>query len=575
MPSSTDKKSSSTAETNGKVATAGVPLYASFASTSSVLNDGLTPNTLTLRIVNISGQVLTLDDTAELNLTFDYGDKDKPYALVTEGELHGFEVAVDDVKQWDVRPKPTSNSPVSWTIKPKSGAATIPVQGAIELTISSIVTSHPSGGSNLYLGYKNFGSYADGQLVVTIEKNLLLFSPDTGDDTTKIATERVYYDSAYILELDKGAIPPPPPPPPPAPPAPPASVEVEEETVNKVMEFDGSSNYIDLGNNIKITTGPFTLEAWICPKSISEYYGIVGNQSSQNCPYLYIYSSGGIAGGFFNVSWCEIMKADGGIQANEWYHVAVTFSGHSLCTYFNGVEGFSTNFPEMTLQNNEPLNRIGNFYENRVFPGKISEVRVWTVARTEEQIKSAMKQRLKGDEDGLIGYWQLNETIDGKVKDLTSNGNDGTVHGATLVEAPDLDLKPFPKPKPQPKPVAPPAPPPPPITDLAKKGQIDLISATSNGNVGFAAPAIGVLVKSEQSWYSQGVTSGQLLHSVALAPGESSRIAITGLTAVEASDRTSVTEIMDAIATDTAFDGSQMKQQIAASSRLSATLWSS
>ena len=28
--------------------------------------------------------------------------------------------------------------------------------------------------------------------------------------------------------------------------------------------------------------------------------------------------------------------------------------------------------------------------------------------------------------EGLIGYWRLNELVDGKFKDLTGNGNDGT-----------------------------------------------------------------------------------------------------------------------------------------------------
>ena len=198
---------------------------------------------------------------------------------------------------------------------------------------------------------------------------------------------------------------------------------------------------------------------------------------------------------------------------------------------------------------------------------KVAELRVWNITRTNDEIKAAMNHRLKGDEEGLIGYWQLNQSIDGKVKDLSPNDNNLKVHDVTFAEAPELDLKPFPKPKPKPKPVPPPAPP---ITDLSKKGQIDLISATSTDNFGFAAPAVGVLIKSEQSWYSQGVTAGQLLHSVALAPGESTNVAVTGLTTVDGSDRTSLNAIIDATVTDVSFDGSFIKEQIAASSRVSA-----
>ena len=39
-------------------------------------------------------------------------------------------------------------------------------------------------------------------------------------------------------------------------------------------------------------------------------------------------------------------------------------------------------------------------------------------------------------------------------------------------------------------------------------------------------PAVGAWVRFAQSWYAQGVTLGQMLHSLALAPGEATRIAV-------------------------------------------------
>ncbi|MBX9774840.1 MAG: hypothetical protein K2Y71_10565 [Xanthobacteraceae bacterium] len=43
---------------------------------------------------------------------------------------------------------------------------------------------------------------------------------------------------------------------------------------------------------------------------------------------------------------------------------------------------------------------------------------------------------------------------------------------------------------------------------------------------GFSKPAVGALVTFSQSWYAQGITLGQMLHSLALAPGEATRIAV-------------------------------------------------
>lgn len=541
-------------ENNGTKTIGGAPIYASFVNTSSVLNDGKTPNQLTLRLVNISGYDLDLETDAELTITFDYGQREQAYALATEGQIHGIEVAVDDVNHWQVIPKPTSNSPVAWLIHPKS-KVTIPAKGAIEITFSSIVTNHPSGETNVYLGYKNWAAY-NGQLVVTIEKNHLLFNP-SGSDESVVATERVYYDSAFILELDEEAIPVP------LPPKIPAPVKQEtavEEVGLKAMQFDGSSSYIEFENGIAIDNS-FTIEAWIFPLESTGLYAIAGDET--DALVFYSKSDGGIRFHFQNTDHNSSQTEK--IKIDQWNHIAITYGSQIVLMYVNGEPVGSANISGEYTGNIHRFGRRSKANDHS-FKGKMAEVRVWKTTRTASEIKSAMDRRLKGDEEGLVGYWQLNHSINVKVKDLTSNGHDGTVHSTTIVETPDLNLQPLPKPKPV---VAPP-PPPAPITDLAKKGQIDLLSATSTQNTGFEAPAVGVLVRSEQSWYSQGVSPGQLLHSVGLAPGETTHVDVNSLRAVEGSDRYSIAEIIEAIALETAFDGSNVKEQIADTSKVTA-----
>lgn len=60
--------------------------------------------------------------------------------------------------------------------------------------------------------------------------------------------------------------------------------------------------------------------------------------------------------------------------------------------------------------------------------------------------------------------------------------------------------------------------------DLQKNGQINLPDLEDH--LGYVAPAIGALLTFQQSWYAKGLTLGNLIHSVALAPGESTRIAM-------------------------------------------------
>jgi hypothetical protein len=61
--------------------------------------------------------------------------------------------------------------------------------------------------------------------------------------------------------------------------------------------------------------------------------------------------------------------------------------------------------------------------------------------------------------------------------------------------------------------------------DLSKSGQLSIVDAASK-TTGFVSPALGAMITMEQSWHVRGLALGQLLHSVALAPGENVRIAM-------------------------------------------------
>ena len=56
-------------------------------------------------------------------------------------------------------------------------------------------------------------------------------------------------------------------------------------------------------------------------------------------------------------------------------------------------------------------------------------------------------------------------------------------------------------------------------------GPISLNPAV-DGSLGFRDPAVGALLTIEQSWLPRSITLGQMLHSLALAPGEATRIAV-------------------------------------------------
>lgn len=77
------------------------------------------------------------------------------------------------------------------------------------------------------------------------------------------------------------------------------------------------------------------------------------------------------------------------------------------------------------------------------------------------------------------------------------------------------------------------------LAPLEAAGPIDL-TPIANVDAGFSQPGIGALLTFAQSWYVQAVALGQLLHSVSLAPAESTRIAM-----IDWSRKTSGTQTED------------------------------
>ena len=205
------------------------------------------------------------------------------------------------------------------------------------------------------------------------------------------------------------------------------------------LEFNGTSDYVDVGD--RITLGKtFTQEAWIYPtESNDDYHGFLGYQadSGERSPSLWVDRQKLIHAGFTD----EVDRAwnyfitDPVLTHRAWNHVAVTFDGTTYKAYANGKQCHSQDFPNK-IPVGAPVKYIGRV--DNFFSGRIAEVRIWNVARTENDISANMNQRLIGSEPGLVGYWKL----DGATDDCQTNGNlnNGTLNGGTWVSDPDLKL---------------------------------------------------------------------------------------------------------------------------------------
>ena len=77
------------------------------------------------------------------------------------------------------------------------------------------------------------------------------------------------------------------------------------------------------------------------------------------------------------------------------------------------------------------------------------------------------------------------------------------------------------------------------------------VTKLATADPGFQNIAFGALITLGQSWYAQGVTLGHLLHSVSLAPGESTRVAVVDWTRKSKAGQTEVIQEDDRLENET------------------------
>jgi len=97
-------------------------------------------------------------------------------------------------------------------------------------------------------------------------------------------------------------------------------------------------------------------------------------------------------------------------QLNKWYHVAFTYdaSAGMATLYLNGEKIADKTVGSLTFDLNERF-CIGYAYDydsSRKWNGYMSEVRLWSVARTANQIRENM-MFVDSKSDGLVGYWKM------------------------------------------------------------------------------------------------------------------------------------------------------------------------
>jgi len=220
------------------------------------------------------------------------------------------------------------------------------------------------------------------------------------------------------------------------------------DSLGKSLEFDGSDDYVNCGNDssLQIADNQITLEAWIYATAFKNNFweGCVitkdqNDAAASDCGYMIrIGSSGQVNFNIGNNGWNEVTTPANTLSENTWHHVAATYNGSMMRIYVDG-QLIASRIKVLTIGNavSQPL-VIGDSpqWPGRVFQGKIDEVRVWNVHRTQKQIRRTMGDTLNasyysGPDSGLVGYWRFDEGSGQTAFDLTPNNNHGALGSTT------------------------------------------------------------------------------------------------------------------------------------------------
>ncbi len=202
------------------------------------------------------------------------------------------------------------------------------------------------------------------------------------------------------------------------------------------LSFNGTNACVNIGHGASLDVGnTLTVEAWIKAANLTNRYGIFSTRLN-NAGGAFQLEVGPGSGGTNRLAVSGVgtwvaQTADNALRSNQWTHIAYTRTGISSNThtlYVNGVAQALISNDAYGFTNNTSDKVIGSGSSGgQCFPGQLDELRVWNVARTQDQIRDAMHKTLNGNETGLVAYYKFDQVSGTTLPDLTANHNDGTL----------------------------------------------------------------------------------------------------------------------------------------------------
>lgn len=225
------------------------------------------------------------------------------------------------------------------------------------------------------------------------------------------------------------------------------------------LEFDGQSSYIEIPDSKSLRIGPYTVEVWLKPYTPQESLEAVlakrlklvkpgalfkGQKASTRTPWAGVFGKTGRnysvilhRNGFIHHRFHTSKgkndgapnTADGVIDWSNWNHIAITNDGKVARTYLNGAK-----VAEGPVEGNKLIVDDGTIVIGRTadapaetFVGQIAEIRLWSGARSPEELATNAGKRLDGKTANLVSLWRLTD-VDGDTLNDVCGRNPGRLY---------------------------------------------------------------------------------------------------------------------------------------------------
>ncbi len=189
--------------------------------------------------------------------------------------------------------------------------------------------------------------------------------------------------------------------------------------LGNALYFDGTDDYVDLGNDASLNfgTGDFTVEAWI-KTTFSGIQVAVGGGGGPDY-WLGLNSTNHAT---FSISGTSCVGTSV-VNDGNWHHITGVRESGQIYIY---VDGVLENNLANALSANPPDNiYIGSFTSSSFFfTGEIDEVRIWNDARNLAQIQANMYSYITNMTD-LAAYYRCDQG-DASADNTTATGNNIT-----------------------------------------------------------------------------------------------------------------------------------------------------